>query len=172
MSLTIKNFAYGIVCAVVFGLIIAILSGVRDSDGNTGLNDIFASKVTSDTREYGQDADFQASDKALSTYKPVVTCNEAAVESGITHGTTVLLSDIITATEDADGDGENIEILSFDRHMKVHDITDSEGNLLPGFTEGDESAVFPKRGVYMLTVTAEYQKGCSSRAKLEIVVKK
>lgn len=171
MSLSIKHFAYGIFCVIVFGLLLAIFSGLRDSQGNQGLSSIFASKFPEGSTDYAQSADFISSDKVLSMYKPVITCNASFVEGGIVHGTTVLLSDLVIATEDADGDGENLESIPFEK-ITVHEITDSAGNALSGFSEGDASVVFPGKGIYTLTVTAEYQKGCSSRSKVNIVVKR
>lgn len=171
MNLSIKHFAYCIFCVIIFGLILVIFGGIRDSQGNQGIHNIFASKFPEGSTDYAQSAEFISSDKVLSMHKPVITCDAALVEGGIVHGTTVLLSDLIIATEDEKGDGTNLVTLSGD-NITVHEITDKDGNALPGFAEGDASVVFPKKGVYTLTVTAEYQKGCSSRSKVNVIVKK
>lgn len=171
MNLSIKHFAYCVLCVTVFGLLLAMLANVEDENGNMGLNNIFASKFPEGNTDYAQSAEFTASDKVLSMHKPVITCDASFVEGGIVHGTTVLLSDLVIATEDEKGDGADPVALPFEK-ITVHEITDKDGNALPGFAEGDTSVVFPKKGVYTLTVTAEYQKGCSSRSKVNIIVKK
>lgn len=171
MSLSIRHFAYGIFCVIVFGLLLAISGSLEDSRGNKGLGSIFASKFPEGSTAYAQSAEFISSDKVLSMYKPVITCSASLVEGGIVHGTAVSLSSLVIAVEDADGDGENLETIPFEK-ITVHEVTDSAGNALPGFSEGDAEVVFPNKGIYTLTVTAEYRKGCSSRSKVNIVVKK
>lgn len=169
MSLSFKHFAYCIVCVIIFGCILAVLSRV-ESNGNTGMEEIFASKFPEGKEEYKESSDFKAADAVLSTYKPEISCNDSLVEGGIVHGTSVPLEELIVATEDEKGDG-NVITLPFSS-ITVHEITDRDKNPIPDFTEGDNEAVFPKKGVYTLTVTAEYKKGCSSRKKLEVIVKK
>ncbi len=128
------------------------------------------SKFPEGKDEYKESSDFKAADAVLSTYKPEISCNESLVEGGIAHGTNVPLEELIVATEDEKGDG-NVITLPF-TDITVHEITDRDNNPIPGFAEGDSLAVFPKKGAYTLTVTAEYKKGCSSRKKLEVIVKK
>lgn len=169
MSLSFKHFAYCIVCVIIFGCILAVFGRV-ESGGNTGLKEIFASKFPEGKDEYKESSDFKAADAVLSTYKPEISCNESLVEGGIAHGTNVPLEELIVATEDEKGDG-NVITLPF-MNITVHEITDRDNNPIPGFAEGDSLAVFPKKGAYTLTVTAEYKKGCSSRKKLEVIVKK
>lgn len=169
MSVSFKHFAYCIVCVIVFGCILAVLGHV-ESNGNTGMEEIFASKFPEGKEEYRESLDFKAADSVISRHKPEISCNDSLVEGGIAHGMEVSLEELILATEDEKGDGNKIT-LPFSS-ITVHEITDRDKNPIPGFAEGDSLAVFPKKGVYTLTVTAEYKKGCSSRKKLEVIVKK
>lgn len=163
----VKQLGRVVFCAALAGLLFALAWSLRDPDGNTGIFGILAGQPDTETAVSRMDA--EAVKKVLSEEKPEISCRDDGLSgTGIHAGDTVSFKDIIEAEEKT---GASAVKLEFPDGIRVDRILDADGAKLEGFQRGSQTAVFPLAGCYTLTVTATYEKGCSTTKDIRIIVK-
>lgn len=159
MKEIIREFSMSIIVVSACLLCMILLSGIRMSDGTTGIFSIIGKAAQTEDIRAGHGQDASEMNMFGNRAKPVIVCEE-----NIHERQEVNLKSCFKVT---DNDG----VVLADTGKKILAIKDSSGNdMMLYYDESTGKITFPYKGVYSVTIRICDSKNVITRRNMEVAV--